>query len=211
MYFDRKWGKILLARFNDLMDVLMQACIDVLLIFIFSKIGPSEAAQNSACSVTINSIPWSNDSNYRVISAIDNKHNYALPSFGNAEGLHPESKAFVMKAKSSATVKIRFTPDTVGLFKSGLFIRNNLTGVEFLEFYGESVHGEIKFGKFKANPMQSSATFEKSIFEFDMKEKHLKGCTQGPNNNEGQQRKSSGNDQPLFTVKRTFKVRFILS
>ena len=115
-----------------------------------------------------------------------------------------------MKAKSSATVKIRFTPDTVGLFKSGLFIRNNLTGVEFLEFYGESVHGEIKFGKFKANPMQSSATFEKSIFEFDMKEKHLKGCTQGPNNNEGQQRKSSGNDQPLFTVKRTFKVRFIL-
>ena len=118
-----------------------------------------------------------------------------------------------MKAKSSATVKIRFTPDTVGLFKSGLFIRNNLTGVEFLEFYGESVHGEIKFGKFKANPMQSSATFEKSIFEFDMKEKHLKGCTQqGPNNNnEGLQRKTSGNDQqPLFTVKRTFKVRFIL-
>jgi len=171
--------------------------------------GPSEAAQNSACSVTINSIPWSNDSNYRVISAIDNKHNYALPSFGNAEGLHPESKAFVMKAKSSATVKIRFTPDTVGLFKSGLFIRNNLTGVEFLEFYGESVHGEIKFGKFKANPMQSSATFEKSIFEFDMKEKHLKGCTQGPNNNEGLQRKSSGNDQPLFTVKRTFKVKNI--
>ena len=109
-----------------------------------------------------------------------------------------------MKAKSSATVKIRFEPDHVGLFKSGLFVRNNLTGVEFLEFYGESVHGEIKFGKFKANPMQSSATLEKSIFEFDMKEKHLKGCTQGPN--EG--RKSGSDQQPLFTVKRTFKVKF---
>ena len=109
-----------------------------------------------------------------------------------------------MKAKSSATVKIRFEPDTVGLFKSGLFIRNNLTGVEFLEFYGESVHGEVKFGKFKANPMQSSATFEKSIFEFDMKEKHLKGCTQG---NPSEVRKSGNDQQPLFTVKRTFKVR----
>ena len=108
-----------------------------------------------------------------------------------------------MKAKSSATVKIRFEPDTVGLFKSGLFVRNNLTGVEFLEFYGESVHGEVKFGKFKANPMQSSATFEKSIFEFNLNEKHLKGCTQ--TSNEG--RKSSSDQQPLFTVKRPFKVR----
>merc|ERR1712223_1246751 len=85
------------------------------------------------------------------------------------------------------------------------FVRNNLTGVEFLEFYGESVHGEVKFGKFKANPMQSSATFEKSIFEFNLNEKHLKGCTQ--TSNEG--RKSSSDQQPLFTVKRPFKVKNI--
>ena len=43
--------------------------------------------QKSACSNTINSIPLSNDFNYLVISAIDNKHNYALLSFGNAKGL----------------------------------------------------------------------------------------------------------------------------
>ena len=53
-------------------------------------------AQNSACSNTVNSIPLSNDFNYLVIRAIDNKHNYTLLSFGNAKGLHPKPIAFVM-------------------------------------------------------------------------------------------------------------------
>ena len=44
----------------------------------------------------VNSIPLSNDSNYLVISAIDNKYNYALLSFSSAKRLHAKSIAFVM-------------------------------------------------------------------------------------------------------------------
>lgn len=35
-------------------------------------------AQNSACSNTVNSIPLSNDINYLVISAIDNKQQLCI-------------------------------------------------------------------------------------------------------------------------------------
>ena len=156
-------------------------------------------------------VPFSNDSHYRIVSAVEqsNKNGLPLPGFG-AEELHPDTKAFILKPFSTATVKMKFRPDQVGLFKSGIFVRNNMTGIEFLEFYGEAVHGEVKFGKFKATPMTASSAFDKAIFEFDMKEKHLKGClVSKADQSSSSSHKSSNSDQPLFTVKRTFKVKNI--
>ena len=143
---------------------------------------------------------FSNSSDFRVISAYDITTNSPLTGLGSlGVDLHSDTKGFILKAGSSAKIKIRFHPENVGHFKSGLIIRNNLTGLEFLEVFGEAVMGEIKFGKFKATPLTPATTLEKAILEFDMKEKHLKGCTQP--------RDTKTRDQPMYTVKRSFKAK----
>ena len=139
--------------------------------------------------------PYSNETHFRILS-VHEKDLGPVPGY-HGDLLHdPDTKSFLLKAGVSAVVKVRFEPQTVGHFKSGLFVRNNLTGVEFIEFFGEAVHGEVKFGKFRATTSTSSETLEKAVLEFDMKEKHLKGCTS-----------TTASSQPMFTVKRTFKTK----
>ena len=85
--------------------------------------------------------------------------------------------------------------------------------MEFLELFGEAVLGEIKFGKFKATPLTPESTLDKAVLDFDMKEKHLRGCTTG-NGNDGKSTSGSTSvkssrlgDGPLYTVKRSFKAK----
>ena len=151
--------------------------------------------------------PYSNETHFRILSVHESSSE--SPNLGPIPGYHgdliqADTKSFLLKAGVKAVVKIIFEPQAVGHFKSGLFVRNNLTGVEFIEFFGEAVHGEVKFGKFKATPASTSETLEKAVLEFDMKEKHLKGCT-SPTNKD--QTRKSDNQQPMFTVKRTFKAK----
>ena len=151
--------------------------------------------------------PYSNETHFRILSV--HETSTESPNLGPIPGYHgdliqADTKSFLLKAGVKAVVKIIFEPQAVGHFKSGLFVRNNLTGVEFIEFFGEAVHGEVKFGKFKATPASTSETLEKAVLEFDMKEKHLKGCTQSQS---GKETRKSDNQQPMFTVKRTFKAK----
>merc|ERR1712045_338882 len=119
--------------------------------------------------------------------------------------LHSNTKGFILKPGASAKVKIRFDPETVGHFRNGIIIRNNLTGLEFLELFGEAVLGEIKFGKFKATPLTPASSLDKAVLDFDMKEKHLRGCTTPPK--ESAAKSSRLGDGPLYTVKRSFKAK----
>ena len=119
--------------------------------------------------------------------------------------LHSNTKGFILKPGTSAKVKIRFDPETVGHFRNGIIIRNNLTGLEFLELFGEAVLGEIKFGKFKATPLTPASSLDKAVLDFDMKEKHLRGCTTPPK--ESAAKSSRLGDGPLYTVKRSFKAK----
>ncbi len=56
-------------------------------------------------------------------------------------------------------------------FLQGIFIRNNLTGIDFVELKAESVQGEIKFGKWKSS--QSGI----GVLDFEMSENLLKECS----------------------------------
>ncbi len=113
---------------------------------------------------------------FRVMSIFDSAGPDPIPGIGDdlesryGVALPPDTKAFVLSAGRSVRVSVRFQPETVGKFQQGLFIRNNLTGIELVELKGESVQGEIKFGKWK-----SSQTGH-GVLEFDMKEKHLRDC-----------------------------------
>ena len=86
--------------------------------------------------------------------------------------LNPNTKAFKLAGGHRARIRVRFTPEAMGTFRSGIFIRNNLTGVEMATFGGESVNGEFKLGKFKHNHPRP----EEMVLDFDMREKHLKDC-----------------------------------
>jgi len=57
--------------------------------------------------------------------------------------LPPDTKAFVLGPGKSVRVNIRFQPETVGKFNQGIFVRNNLTGIDLVELRGESVQVEI--------------------------------------------------------------------
>ena len=86
--------------------------------------------------------------------------------------LNSNTKAFKLAARHRAKIRIKFQPDHVGDFNHGLFIRNNLTGIELVTFKGASANGEFQFGKFNYNKESESDM----TLEFDMKEKHLKDC-----------------------------------
>ena len=146
------------------------------------------------------SVPFSNDSCYKFVSVISGEDPLQSPGHYHDVTLHPDTKAFILQPKSTAKVKIRFAPESVGYYRSGLFLRNNLTGIEFLQLFGEAVHGEIKFSKYKATPMtmQEEAS---NVLEFDMKDKHLK-C----HSNQSQQQKLKEGG-PLYSVTRPFKVK----
>jgi hypothetical protein len=118
---------------------------------------------------------------FRVMSIFDSAGSDPVPGIGEdlesrfGVALPPDTKAFVLSAGKSVRVSVRFQPETVGKFYQGLFVRNNLTGIELIELKGESVQGEIKFGKWK------SSQAGHGVLEFDMKEKHLRDCDRKSN------------------------------
>ena len=128
-------------------------------------------ASNDPAPFTENSV-----STFRVISIFETSGSDPVPGIGEdlesrfGVALPPETKAFILGPGKSVKVTVRFQPGIAGKFHQGLFVRNNLTGIEFVELKGESVEGEIKFGKWK-----SSQTGH-GVLEFDMKEKHLRDC-----------------------------------
>lgn len=113
---------------------------------------------------------------FRIVSIFDSSGPDPVPGIGDdlesrfGVALPPDTKAFVLGAGKSVRVSVRFQPEVVGKFNQGLFIRNNLTGIELVEIRGESVQGEIKFGKWKSSQTGTG------LLEFDMKEKHLRDC-----------------------------------
>ena len=113
---------------------------------------------------------------FRVMSIFDSGGPDPVPGIGDdlesrfGVALPPDTKAFVLGPGKSVRVSVRFQPENVGKFVHGLFVRNNLTGTEMVELKGESVEGEIKFGKWKSSQTGIG------LLEFDMKEKHLRDC-----------------------------------
>ena len=142
---------------------------------------------------------------FRIVSVFDANFNTPLIGFGDdiedkfGVPLHPDTKAFILKPGQQAKVKVRFSPvEEAGHFRHGFFVRNNLTGVEFMEVFGEAVNGEMKFGKWKSMDILNSEVAKEATLEFDMKEKHLKDCHKANQNRYS---------PPVFTVKRSFKAK----
>ena len=88
------------------------------------------------------------------------------------KSLNPNTKAFKLAAGHRARIRVRFTPEVEGSVRHGIFVRNNLTGIEVATFRAEGVKGEFKLGKFRHNHPKP----EEMVLDFDMKEKHLKDC-----------------------------------
>jgi len=108
------------------------------------------------------------------------------------KSLNPNTKAFKLAAGHRARIRVRFTPEVEGSVRHGIFVRNNLTGIEVATFRAEGVKGEFKLGKFRHNHPKP----EEMVLDFDMKEKHLKDCDRA-------RRYSS----PVLSVKRSIKMK----
>ena len=98
------------------------------------------------------------------------------PSSSEAEAL---TKAFVLPAGRTARVRLRFRPPSgpaaaAGEFRSALFVRNNLTGVEAVDLAGRSVFGSLSFGGWKSSGGEGGTG--SAVLRFEVQEKHLKDC-----------------------------------
>ena len=119
---------------------------------------------------------------FRVLSVLDSNTKTPLRSYSDdveaklGAQLHPDTKAFVLQAGHTAKVRVRFRPLSAGTFRSALFVRNNLTGVEILSLRAQSVYGSLSFGSWKSNVASNSGSLPASTLFFEVKEKHLKDC-----------------------------------
>ena len=119
---------------------------------------------------------------FRVLSVLESNTKSPLRSYGDdveaklGTQLHPDTKAFVLQAGHTAKVRVRFRPQSAGAFRSALFVRNNLTGVEILSLSAQSVYGSLSFGSWKSNVASSKTGLRESTLSFEVKEKHLKDC-----------------------------------
>ena len=138
---------------------------------------------------------------FRILTVLDSATKTPMKSFVDevetktGRSIHPDSKAFIIKAGHSAKVRLRFRPNEVESIMSAIFVRNNLTGVEILDIDGQSVSGELNFG-----PWKSRSEKPDNVLRFEVKEKHLKDCEVNENSNK--KRKA-----PLLTVRRSFKLK----
>jgi len=108
--------------------------------------------------------------------------------------LNANTKAFKLMAGHRARVRLKFQPEFVGdNFRHGIFVRNNLTGIEMVTFAATSVNGEFKFGKFKHNHQSP----EDMVLEFDMREKRLEDCDRP---------RQSRYSSPVLSVKRSIEL-----
>lgn len=140
---------------------------------------------------------------FTVISVIDAGTKQPLRSYADdveatlGRQVHPETKAFILKPGIKAKVRVRFRPQAPGEFKQGLFVRNNLTGVELVTYGASSVLGSLEFaGKrsdhlivggevgsrdgfglgFGLNNFQDRMS-ENPVVKFAINEDHLHFCT----------------------------------
>lgn len=122
---------------------------------------------------------------FRIVSVSESASKSALRAFGDdledqfGRPLHPNSKGFILKGGLTAKVRLRFRPTITGEFRQALVVRNNLTGVEIMDFTAKSVLGHMRFGPWSVgHEMQESAAHADGfpVIKFEVKEKHLKDC-----------------------------------
>eukprot|EP00095_Tigriopus_kingsejongensis_P009833 maker-scaffold21_size687808-snap-gene-1.14 protein:Tk09833 transcript:maker-scaffold21_size687808-snap-gene-1.14-mRNA-1 annotation:"hypothetical protein L798_06018" len=146
----------------------------------------------------------SDHATFKIVSVIEISSKEPLRSFGDdlenklGRPLHPETKGFILKAAQRAKVKLKFQPSATGENTQAILVRNNLTGVEVMDFTANSVLGSLQFGNWRMGDRQDTLEPGSSL-RFEMKEKHLKDCL--PDS------KRPLHQDPLLSVKRSFKVK----
>ncbi len=124
---------------------------------------------------------------------LEDGDNTKLKSFvsSSEDTLGAQTKAFVVPPGRSARARLRFKPVDAGLlkqvgwldqvivmsrslrtispnFKQAIFVRNNLTGLEMVEVFGEAAHGSLSLGGHDGDAG--------GVLRFEVQEKHLKDC-----------------------------------